>query len=415
MNYAFPSEDVRQRAIYTRQYIVENNLPLGLEVWKDKLFITVPRWKTGVAASLNYINITDKTESPLLMPYPDWTSHNLTSFPSDPYNRRIRIISPFRVRADECDRLWVLDSGLESVLDSPRVHRPTSLLIFDLQTDKLLRYYQYPTGQYKSNSFFGSLAVDVNPTNCADTFVYTADLAAFGMVVYDWQNDKSWRIEHHYFNPDPIGGDFNVAGLNFQWTDGVFGVALGKRESDGFRDLYFHSFSGSDEFKVSTKILRESGLAEKNFHEFKHLGSRGKNGHASASFLHEKTGILFYTQVIKNAIGCWNINKTPYIERNQGLAYSDNITMIFPNDVKVDRNDNLWVLTDKMPEFLYSRLNPDDINYRVLMAPVEEAVRGTVCDANYKGGATTMKLNVFCFSWAIVMLTFANMWRIFVE
>ena len=38
-------------------YKQEDNLPLGLEVAGDRLFITVPRWKRGVVASLNYIKI----------------------------------------------------------------------------------------------------------------------------------------------------------------------------------------------------------------------------------------------------------------------------------------------------------------------------------------------------------------------
>lgn len=41
--YAWPSESVKEDAIKSGRYQPENNLPLGLDVWKDKLFITVPR------------------------------------------------------------------------------------------------------------------------------------------------------------------------------------------------------------------------------------------------------------------------------------------------------------------------------------------------------------------------------------
>lgn len=43
VEFAWPSEDARQQAIASGNYIVENNLPLGLDIWQDKLFITVPR------------------------------------------------------------------------------------------------------------------------------------------------------------------------------------------------------------------------------------------------------------------------------------------------------------------------------------------------------------------------------------
>lgn len=43
LEYKWPSEAAKQEAIKSGQYNADNNLPLGLEVWKDKLFITVPR------------------------------------------------------------------------------------------------------------------------------------------------------------------------------------------------------------------------------------------------------------------------------------------------------------------------------------------------------------------------------------
>lgn len=37
----------KDTALATGAYIPENNMPTGLARWKDKLFITVPRWKRG--------------------------------------------------------------------------------------------------------------------------------------------------------------------------------------------------------------------------------------------------------------------------------------------------------------------------------------------------------------------------------
>lgn len=44
VSYAWPSDAAKEDAIKSGRYQPENNLPLGLEVWKDKLFITVPRY-----------------------------------------------------------------------------------------------------------------------------------------------------------------------------------------------------------------------------------------------------------------------------------------------------------------------------------------------------------------------------------
>lgn len=43
LEFAWPSEKAKLDAIDSGRYIIENNLPLGLDVWRNKLFITVPR------------------------------------------------------------------------------------------------------------------------------------------------------------------------------------------------------------------------------------------------------------------------------------------------------------------------------------------------------------------------------------
>lgn len=54
IDYEWPSNDTKR---LFPDYKQEDNLPLGLEVTNDRIFITVPRWRQGVAASLNYIRL----------------------------------------------------------------------------------------------------------------------------------------------------------------------------------------------------------------------------------------------------------------------------------------------------------------------------------------------------------------------
>lgn len=57
LDFAYPNSSVRQAALESKSFIPSNNVPVGLEVWKNKLFITVPRWKPGVPASLSYVDL----------------------------------------------------------------------------------------------------------------------------------------------------------------------------------------------------------------------------------------------------------------------------------------------------------------------------------------------------------------------
>jgi len=48
----------------------------------------------------------------------------------------------FRIQADECDRLWVLDTGTIGIGETTMQACPYTLNVFDLKTDKLLRQYR---------------------------------------------------------------------------------------------------------------------------------------------------------------------------------------------------------------------------------------------------------------------------------
>ncbi|CAH1393209.1 unnamed protein product [Nezara viridula] len=375
IDFAFPDEQTRNASIASGEFKKENNMPLGIEIWKDRVFITVPRWKSGVPSTLNYVKVTDG-ESPLLHPYPNWETNNVTE------EKNYTIGNTFRVRADECGRLWVIDSGLINIVESPKVLSPPKIMIFNLTTDELIREYHLKPSDIKDDSFFANIVVDVSPDKCDEAFAYLPDLGSYCLVVYSYKENESYRINHHYFHFDPLYGDYNISGVNFQWTDGLFGISLSPLNENGFRTMYFHPLSSINEFTVSTEIIQNKTVASESYHEFKLLGSRGPYSQATTSFIDEKSGVMFYTQVNKNGVGCWNSKKFPndYSINTNTLVVSDDETMVFPNDLKVDRDSNLWVLTDRLPEFIYRNLNKDQINFRVLKAPVSEVIKGTVCD-----------------------------------
>lgn len=48
LDWVFPNPQIRERAIASGDYIPTNGLPVGIERWQDKLFVTVPRWRNGM-------------------------------------------------------------------------------------------------------------------------------------------------------------------------------------------------------------------------------------------------------------------------------------------------------------------------------------------------------------------------------
>lgn len=124
---------------------------------------------------MNYVKITNE-ESPVLIPYPNWESNVIGSEGATVKETtggrtnapkatvvdanladNSSIISTFRVRVDECDRLWVMDTGLADILGSPKQITPPALVIFDLNTDKLIRRYTFQPSDIKSETFFANV------------------------------------------------------------------------------------------------------------------------------------------------------------------------------------------------------------------------------------------------------------------
>nr|CAH7757034.1 unnamed protein product [Callosobruchus chinensis] len=335
MDFAWPSKEAEEEATKSGEYIRENNLPLGIDTWKDKLFVTVPRWKAGVAASLNYIDLKSANKSAPLTPYPSWAAHKLPKegeqTPDD------HIVSVFRTFVDSCDRLWVMETGLADILGNPKQVSPPAIVIFDLNTDKVIRRYHLKPEDIKGDdSFFANIVVDMQPGKCDDAFAYIPDLGGYGIVVYSYKDNDSWRVKHNFFHFDPLQGDMTVGGVNFQWTDGVFGLALGNPDDNGDRKVFFHPLASTMEFSVNSQVLKNKTVATDphSYDLYKIEGTKGPNSQTSESTIDPKTEVMFFTQLQKDGTACWNV-KTPLEPSNIGMVTQDSDRLVFTNDITV--------------------------------------------------------------------------------
>ncbi|CAH0719375.1 unnamed protein product, partial [Brenthis ino] len=377
VDFEFPSESHRKYAIANGDYVPANVLPLGLEIWGSRVWVTIPSWRRGVPATLATVPRYGGVTSPRLTPYPDWSFHRAFN----KANNCSGLTSVFRMNIDNCGRLWVLDSGQIDSQDNPKQLCPPSIVVFDLKTDTLIARYVIPEKYVLQDSLYSNIILDTRKEDCSDLYAYIADTWRFGLLVFRESDESFWRFSHHFFYPDPFASNYTLHGLNFQWTDGIFGLALSPSENYNERILFFHSMSSYREFYVKTSVLRDASRVNNSATEFKILGeSRGLFGHSSASAI-DRRGVMFYGLVTRDSIGCWDIRK-PYKRLNIGQVAKDPVTLIFPNDVKIDqeKRQSIWVISNRLPMFQAGPLDPDDYNYRLMYADTFEAVRGTTCD-----------------------------------
>lgn len=50
IDFAWKNQSAKEQALESGDFVPKNNMPTGVARWKNKLFITIPRWKTGTFA-----------------------------------------------------------------------------------------------------------------------------------------------------------------------------------------------------------------------------------------------------------------------------------------------------------------------------------------------------------------------------
>ncbi|KAH8417649.1 hypothetical protein KR222_003614, partial [Zaprionus bogoriensis] len=354
-----------------------NNVPMGASHYRNRLFVTVPRRHPGIPSTLNYIDMQlDGTEtSPKLRAYPDFHVNQFNA-------SKEALVSVYRTTVDvTCQRLWFIDTGLLDYPDNRQQIRRPSIWIMDLKTDQLYHRYEMPESIVDTGRGLASIAVDVTSLErCGDTFAYIPDEANSRLYVYSMAKDRMWAFSHNYFHFDPLGGNLHIGGHNFRWSHGITSIALGKPLSNGSRMIYFHALSSNDEFRVACNVLRNESNAARSDHfgDFLYLGRRGDNRQSTAHQVDQKTGVMFFAEIQTNGVGCWNMNY-PFSAANHGIVVADPENMIFPSDLEIDEDGDIWVLTNTLPKFIYSKLDTNEYNFRVWKRSVTDAKHNTMC------------------------------------
>nr|XP_049695806.1 L-dopachrome tautomerase yellow-f2 [Helicoverpa armigera] len=350
-----------------RFFIQYNNVPMGAERVGNRLFVTIPRRRFGIPATLNYIDLSvyGGTRSPPLTPYPDMA-------------RSRSLISVYRTRADQCGRLWTVDTGTIEIPNNPRYLRTPAIVVYDLRTDREILRYELKSSDLPANNTptgLASITVDIKNGDCSDAYAFISDVVTYGVIVFSLKQRDSWRHQHNYFHFNPTAGNLRVAGQSFTWNDGVFSIALGNEGPDGCRTAFFHPMVSSQEFAVSACELESR---EANQTAFNVLGDRGANSQSTMHDIHTPSNVIFFAEIAQNAVSCWNTER-PLNRQNMQILGQDGQRLSYPSDLHVT-NDEVWVTANTLPRFIYSRLDTNQYNFFVYRAKVNDLISGTTCE-----------------------------------
>ncbi|KAJ8687631.1 hypothetical protein QAD02_023425 [Eretmocerus hayati] len=362
----------KNQGLYKRQAMV----PIDVDRSDDgRTFVTVPR-SPGVPASLHTISDKFGESGPLLIPYPNWATYQ--------NSRACRgITSVFRVTIDRCNRLWVLDTGK---LGDEYIC-PAQLVVYDLFTDKLISKMEIPDNVSRNRSGEGLLITPIIEThgeNCNHPAVYMADVDGRGLIV--WNDGRFVRVESPSFSPDAKYSNFSIAGETFNLSDGIFGLALSpERYFKGNRFLFFRPLASRSIYAVSVSDLKSS--KHRHPDQMRFFGSNDVLSSQATAMTFSNDGILFYGLTEEMAIGCWNLDRT-LLSKNLGIPLVDKQKLQFVSGLKVVKsqhphskdNEQLLIFTNRFQRVMSGNQNFNEINFRILRAPIKDLVRGTVCE-----------------------------------
>lgn len=347
-----------------RGFVPENNVFTGMEVGYNRIFLAIPRLRSGVPATLAWIpRSTTSGSSPQLRPYPNWDFHN-------PAANCSGLISVYRIRADNCERLWVMDSGVMTSLEDFTPVCPPKLMVFDMRTDTLLRVVTFPRNVLRPNSLLTNLILDESGFSCDDTAVYITDTANPGLVVYDSRKDAAWRFTHPSMWPEPDRSSYTVGGESFTLMDGIIGLALSHSDQGlpDFRSLakpekvlYFQALASDRIYSVSTSVLRNGPLPERSMLPVTLLGKKSSQG--AALSVDSRDGSIIFSPVAETAIASWS----PTTGINRVIAY-DPQKLQFVTDISFSKRDggNMWLMSTRLQKLFNRSFSPREINFRII-------------------------------------------------
>lgn len=198
---------------------------------------------------------------------------------------------------------------------------------------------------------------------CSKTKVYIPDVNAFALIVYDFETNKSWKIQNKLFYPNPNFGTFTIADESFDLMDGIFGIAMKKEminNNDNLIDshtiaetdkrlIYFHSLSSNTENTVPLSVINNQSLWENDSNAvpraFKEIGSR--NSQTSIETI-DSNGNMWFVLTESMSLACWDTSK-PYNQHNIKIVLKDVRTLQFASGLKLVKNlsglEELWIVT----------------------------------------------------------------------
>lgn len=322
-------------------YVQAHNIISGVKWVENQMFVTVPRWLSGVPATFGVMDLTTKK----ITPYPSWQ-----------WNHQGNCEALQSVQSMEYDAstglLYILDTGRVNFADpDPSLHDnhcPPKLVLWDVPKNNLHKTFVFPHGQAPyETSFLNDLVIDV-----VNQTAYITDAGGDGaIIVYSRYHNEARRWEHSSMIGTPM--DFHIDGATYpNIHTPVDGIAL----SPDRETLYYAPLASTRMFSVSTAPLRSFlSTMDQISATVQDLGDKGV---ATGGMNADSAGKVYFGGEQTSSVYSW--------DPAAGALTADNVQLLAHSDTLMDWVDSfgwksdghLLFTTTKLMRGLFPQITP---------------------------------------------------------
>ncbi|KAF5295221.1 hypothetical protein FQR65_LT10505 [Abscondita terminalis] len=366
INYTWPSEIKYANAVSSGLYIPENVIMAGINYYDDYFYVTMPRMKNGVPATLGrFTALQGFTSAPLVEPFPSWDFNKIADCDALQNVQNLEI--------DPNGIMYILDGGhTHSLMQNPVKNCPAQLVMFNIKTHQTVKTHVFPQNvASQSNSFLYDLVVD-------DEFVYITDNSATdpGIIVYSKEHDRSWKIRHPTMHGDAKAQRFTVNEEKIDVKINIAGIALGPKIQqtetsivlNQDREVYYTSISSLHLYSISSAVLQNESNSNNGAEYSGMVRDVGVKDSQSDGIIMSNHGVMFYGLLSDNSIAQWD-SSIPFPKGQKVLSRDANYIQ-WTNAFTIDTSGNLTVLSNTLQKFIHGPLDISRYNFWLLCGQI---------------------------------------------
>lgn len=276
----------------------------------------------------------------------------------------------------------------------PQISCAPKILLLDLKRNgTIIRRYEFPEEvAARGTNYLNKIVID----DAFGGFAYITDNSGSdpGIVVFSKKLNRSWKIrENNSMRAARNAQEFRINETSLNFAIHIDGIALGPyfnpetgqggqsesplgprnqyniRGSNYERNVYYSPLSSYHLYSIPASLLRDPEFSRRASPRevLAAVTDVGLKVSQTDGMIMDNRGILYYGLLKDCAIAQWD-SYTPFTFDNQLIIAKDDNFIQWVDGMSFDEDGYLYVVVNRLFNFVAGRLQPNDINFRILRA-----------------------------------------------